>query len=308
MLKAIRKVVFINKAVRCILKPLGSFSRITKQKILPRWRLAGVIKLQIGPYSFKMDSRCDDLIVDSIYYGWNDEEPEMLLFAEFAKSSRAIYDIGANTGIYSLISSVANQNAKIYAFEPYSINLSRLSKNLQTNNIRQVSTFPYAISSSTEKIKLTVPADDRICTVNSVNSTFTRSFFSEEVTYTETEVEGITLDEFYKKHPTNVDLVKIDVESYEMEVFKGAMYFLKTERPVIFCEIFFDEERKIFFEKLLKELGYEKYVIHETGLKRLEKLEKSEGRTFIFSPRRSESKFLPFSNLPYLISELQISG
>jgi hypothetical protein len=35
----------------------------------------------------------------------------------------------------------------------------------------------------------------------------------------------------------NIAIVKIDVEGFELEVIKGAMQFLRAERPFIVCEI-----------------------------------------------------------------------
>ena len=40
------------------------------------------------------------------------------IWIHLSKSSKIIFDIGANTGIYSILSKVYNPNAKVSAFEP----------------------------------------------------------------------------------------------------------------------------------------------------------------------------------------------
>src|SRR5688572_19973055 len=83
MLRTIRRNAFINKLVRRMLVKLGNYSSVVRRQLLPRWRVSGKIPLTVRDISFYMWSDCDDMIVDGIYYGWNDEELETLLFVEF---------------------------------------------------------------------------------------------------------------------------------------------------------------------------------------------------------------------------------
>jgi tetrahydromethanopterin S-methyltransferase subunit F len=48
------------------------------------------------------------------------------------------------------------------------------------------------------------------------------------------EVKVVTLDSF---NLTNVDFIKIDVESYEYEVLKGAKNTIETNKPIIGIEL-----------------------------------------------------------------------
>jgi len=81
------------------------------------------------------------------------------------------------------------------------------------------------------------------------------------------EVEQITLDGFLAEHlgkGRSVDLLKVDVEGYELEVFKGAPLLLAQHRPLIFCEI---EKRhnagylELFL--LLEAAGYRSFIFQE---------------------------------------------
>ena len=57
----------------------------------------------------------NQLFWDGIY-GF--EHNSTRLWQELSKNSNTIFDIGANTGIYTLIAKTTNSNANIYAFEP----------------------------------------------------------------------------------------------------------------------------------------------------------------------------------------------
>jgi hypothetical protein len=48
----------------------------------------------------------------------------------FKKERKAVFDIGANTGIYSVFSSSKNSTSQIYSFEPNPVNYSRLKRNI----------------------------------------------------------------------------------------------------------------------------------------------------------------------------------
>ena len=51
-------------------------------------------------------------------------------------------------------------------------------------------------------------------------------------------VDTITLDEYcLNKKIKQIDLIKIDVEGAEMELFKGAQSILTSVRPLIICEV-----------------------------------------------------------------------
>ena len=59
----------------------------------------------------------------------NTWEPETInLYTKLCKKSKVIFDVGANTGIYSLIASKLNPNAKIIAFEPSCIIIPKHKK------------------------------------------------------------------------------------------------------------------------------------------------------------------------------------
>ena len=72
------------------------------------------------------------------------------IWIHLSKSSKIIFDIGANTGIYSILSKVYNPNSIVSAFEPQPNIYKILKKNNHINNYN-ISCENIAISNKTGK-------------------------------------------------------------------------------------------------------------------------------------------------------------
>ncbi len=304
----ILKLEFINPLLRFLYKSWNTTDKLIRKLILQRIRYSGISKLEIDDVQFKMYSKFDDGIVDSLYFK-NDSYSELIeakIFKELAKQSKVIIDIGANTGLYSIISRKVNQKAEVYAFEPYHINVKRLRKNLIINEIQDVIISENALGDSNKEIEFTVPEKEQICDVLSADFEFSNKFYRNWINYKTVKVPQITLDYFltHKKIP-NINLIKIDVENYETFVLKGALDSLKKYSPVILIEFFVDDKKIEFYEKHLKPLGYISYTILKEGIIRTETInQKSACRNFILSKNKSKEQFYPYSSMTELINAI----
>ena len=80
----------------------------------------------------RKDSFMEAVINQKGLYGdW--EKESLKIWAKLSQRAQTIIDIGANTGIYSLISQNNNINAKIIAIEPVDLNYNILVKNIERN-------------------------------------------------------------------------------------------------------------------------------------------------------------------------------
>ena len=101
-------------------------------------------------------------------------------------------------------------------------------------------------------------------------------------------------------------MIKIDVERYELSVLKGALEALAQYSPVILIEIFVDEERRRFFEEVLKPMGYYCYLIVKGGLVSTESLiENPHCGNVVLSKKKSKCEYLSFSDMESLVNELR---
>lgn len=211
----------------------------------------------------------NELFWAGLYNAW--EKESMKLWISLSKTAETIVDVGANTGIYSLVSQAINPKAKVFAFEPIKKNYNKLASNIKLNNFPIVS-IEKALSNNTgEAIVYDVPEKDIIYSV-----TIGKNFNDPGVATQETEIETITLDDFIiENNISKIDLIKIDVESHEPEVLEGFKNNLAKFKPTIFIEILSNEAGKRV-EKVITGLGYLYFDIDEKkGIRQVDKITKS---------------------------------
>ena len=207
------------------------------------------VRVKIPEYSFIYRSPIfDDLniMVRDNLEVWEKNSRE--IFALIAKQSRVIIDVGAYTGIYTLISGKTNPEAKIYSFEPNPLLFESLKKNVKFNRMsKRCFLINSALSNSTEESFLFQ------------NSEYYTSLFSLNE-YTENskkiKVFTIELDTFSKEQNLqNLDLIKIDAEGFEENIILGGLNTLSKFHPIILMEALTEKD----FNKqkmLLKKMGY----------------------------------------------------
>ena len=178
------------------------------------------------------------------WMGWkhNWEKESIKVWGKLCKDSQIILDIGANTGIYSLVAKTINPNSKVYAFEPELFFYDMLQKNNSLNNF-DIQSYPKAISNYDGDIII-------------------EAFSGQSKSFT---VESITLDTFIKQNEIKkIDLIKIDVETHEPKVLEGFLNHLSTFRPTLLIEILNNDIAEIVYNQV-RELGYLYFNIDERG-------------------------------------------
>ncbi len=266
---------------------------VLEQEVYPRWRVSGVVPLEVEGTKFNLYSNCDDFTVDELYYGKYSENLEVKLFTHLAHEAKCILDVGANVGLYAILSGVTNPDAQVYAFEPHPNNASRIRKNVAINQLSNVRVTEKAVGAEKQPISLTVPDDMRITRIASNDASFSRQFHQGELAYTDIEVVCTTLDHFIDEQKiSKVDLIKIDVENFEMEVFKGATSLFARYTPVVFCEIHMNSVREVFFKEFTEQYDYQVYAILNNALLEVSDFsERYNTRNFLLVKRQKRAKF-----------------
>lgn len=306
LLKEIRKIRLINKLIRFPLKYGHFYLGGLLLELQKRWPPAGLVDCEFKGLKFRMYNECDDGLVYNFYYNVKyNEEADLSLFSELAKSSSCALDIGANTGLFSIISSITNPKLKIYAFEPYSVNAKRLALNIRANNANNVTIVNEALGDTQGTLEMAVPQDNSISTVVSANHQFASSIHPDVKLETLT-VPISTIDNFRQKLELPIDLIKCDVETFEMSVFRGAFNSLKTDRPTIIFECFLDNERRLFFNNILETFDYFLYLILEEGIVYSKDgfPETNEGLNFLITPIRPIRNFISFKQTEFIRTEI----
>ena len=94
-------------------------------------------------------TRGRDLVARVVWWKrWDEyEKPMGQLFAACAASARHVFDIGAYSGFYSLLSAAASDSVQVHAFEPYPVVREILLANIQLNGLSdRITVCPNALS------------------------------------------------------------------------------------------------------------------------------------------------------------------
>jgi FkbM family methyltransferase len=163
-------------------------------------------------------------------------------FQRTIQPGSVVYDIGANVGIYTLLSSVlCGDTGKVFAFEPDPHNIEYLWKHVQLNQLNNISIIEYAISNKSGNLSFESTSDH--CT----------SHLSDNG---KLKVKAITLDQFVSDNTNSPpDYIKIDVEGAENLVLEGGHKTLRQHKPKIFLATHGYEIDQICRQQL-KDLGY----------------------------------------------------
>jgi FkbM family methyltransferase len=181
-----------------------------------------------------------------------------------SRDAETIFDLGANSGIYSLISKSENLNANVYAFECVDRVFDVLKKNINLNNY-DISCFKQAVSNQ-NGIGFFIDDNEDFTTSVTVNMGLDdvakgRGLDTSELH--KVEVQLITLDAFIENNNIQgIDLIKIDVETHEPEVFEGFQKHFKDFQPTILIEIIRDHVA-LSLENQFADLNYIFFYINE---------------------------------------------
>jgi FkbM family methyltransferase len=149
------------------------------------------------------------------------EYDKQSIFQETITQGSIVFDIGANVGFYTLLSSVlVGPEGKVFAFEPLPNNLLYLKRHIQLNHLTNVSIIEAAV------------ADHDGFTNFEEGKTRSQGYISPKGTLL---VRTICLDKLYLRGEILIpDFMKIDVEGAEMSVLLGAKLIFQHYHPVIF--------------------------------------------------------------------------
>ena len=218
------------------------FLNIKTDLYLSDLRFNGVFKVKENGISFLINSYLSTSIENKIFWkglhGW--EPKSMKLWQHFSEKSNTIFDIGANTGIYSLIAESANSNALIWGFEPSERVYEKYVNNKQINKYR-FNTSKVALSDINNEQIFYDTSDEHQYSASLVSDKL-KNFKGYNGEIIETKVKCQTLDSFVKKENiSKIDLIKIDTELHEAEVIEGYKENIFKHRPIVFIEILNEE-------------------------------------------------------------------
>ena len=191
----------------------------------------GVLSVEVASgVSFKIECQGEQIENEFLWRGFGNsyEGKSLRLWAELAKSADYVADIGANTGVYSLLTKAVRPSAKVIALEPSPRVFTKLQRNIDLNG--------YSI------VAVDVAASDKsgVAPFFDLASPhqYTGSLESDFGGPLKTSVPVERMDQILAQHGFDrLDLVKIDVELHEPAVLRGMRNTLERWKPTMLVEI-----------------------------------------------------------------------
>ena len=139
-------------------------------------------------------------------------------FVDHVRADWWMFDIGANVGYYTILFSQLAPRGRVFAFEP-TATAEMLRANLRHNKVENAEIHEVALAAMTGE------REDRIFRLWGTDGEVRTWPFC-------------SLDDFVEQHRIErVDCLKIDVDSFDFEVLRGAERTLAERNPVVVIEL-----------------------------------------------------------------------
>jgi FkbM family methyltransferase len=223
-------------------QPLFTFVRAVlplPESVFKHLHFKGVFRVKVSNTESFLLQHHGHIIENELFWrglnGW--ERVSLELWVRLSRKSKVIFDIGANTGLYSLISHATNPEAVIYAAEPMGPIFEKLQRNLSLNNA-QVHALCCAISDHDGTAEIFQDPENVHMLDASLNPAYDASNAALRPLTVAVRTVASILEEYGL---SSVDLLKIDVETHEPEVLAGFLPLIQRDRPTMLIEILNDD-------------------------------------------------------------------
>lgn len=171
----------------------------------------------------------------------------------------AILDIGANLGIMTVHLAKRLTQSTIHAFEPMPDNVSILKRIIHKFRLKNVVLHDIALGETAGNATMILPLQGQ--TVMQGLSHIKHESIAEWNHGKEFQVKIQRLDDLL--HNETIQAIKIDIENFEYFALKGAEHCITKNKPIIYAELWDNENRTNCFN-LLQGWGY-RILVNTSG-------------------------------------------
>lgn len=193
----------------------------------------GFVPFQFGELDFVLFSANDDVVCWEYFWLGSYESEVVDTWLRMTRHAETVLDIGAYTGLMSIIANLNNSSCSVHAFEPIARTVERLSVNLKVNRIaNKVRVHPVGASSKEGTAEFMMPrSQDFLGTGNSI-------FKKPNVdTVDVVTARTIVIDDYIRQfEPRRISCIKLDVEGHEYEALLGMRKTIAKDRPQLIVE------------------------------------------------------------------------
>ncbi len=211
----------------------------------------------------------------------NRKEGDFLHFAGMLKDGDTVLDIGANIGAMSVHLARKLPHSRIWAFEPIPVNVKTFKRVIRHFALNNVTLVEQALGDHTGEVEMVLPVQHK-AKLHGLSHVVHESI-SDFNSGQHFKVKMARLDDYPGlRDAPSISGIKLDVENFEYFVLKGAIELLKRHKPIIYAELWDNQNRQNCFA-LMKSIGYSIKVLNREGLTHFDP-EKHSNQNFFFTP------------------------
>lgn len=188
----------------------------------------GEVQVERRHLTWSLDIRC--VIQRSLFYLGAYEPWDTKFFLSMIKPAQCVVDVGANFGYYTLQAArLVGDRGSVLAFEPSTTSYERLLRNLGLNRLDWVRPYKVALGNEKSVVRLAKP---------NVSNQGEQRILEDATSLQSEEVPITTLDDFLQSHSSaHVDMIKVDIEGFEVDFLRGAKSTIHEFQPILMVEI-----------------------------------------------------------------------
>ena len=168
----------------------------------------------------------------------------------------AVLDVGANIGIMTVHLANKLPNSTVHAFEPIPDNLSVLKRIIAKFNLKKIIIHEVAVGETSGNVQMILPHQGK--TKMQGLSHVKHESITEWNEGEEFNVPLNTLDNLLNGEA--IQGIKIDIENFEYYALKGGKRILESNHPIIYAELWDNENRSNCID-LLTSMNYKPHVV-----------------------------------------------
>lgn len=187
-------------------------------------------------------------------------ERDFFHFLNLIPEDTAVLDIGANIGIMTAHLARSIKNVTVYCFEPMPNNLEALRHIIKYYGLSNTQVFDFALGNTSGTVEMVMPVVDSV-KMQGLSHVIHKSIAdNNEGDRFTVPIKRLDDLEELRAESKRISAIKIDVENFEFFVLDGALQLLEKNRPVVYAELWENENRSNCF-KLFGKLNYKTHVV-----------------------------------------------
>jgi FkbM family methyltransferase len=177
------------------------------------------VRLRQGPHLLV---ELGDYLSNSVYFSRDWDRKISWVCERLLRPGDVALDIGANLGLVTCqMAALVGPQGQVHAFEPNPAMTRLLERSIFRNQLSQIKLYPIALGETEQDGELTIPVDTQCL------ATLSRVAEGRKI-----RVPVKTLDTWFASSKVSrIRLMKIDVEGFEEQVFRGSGDLFKSARP-----------------------------------------------------------------------------